>query len=67
MPVTFFAWLVGIFVIMAAALDWNWFFDHPKAKFFVAHFGRGGARAFYVALGFGLIVLGFACRNPVVA
>ncbi|HEX7811281.1 MAG TPA: immunity 17 family protein [Burkholderiales bacterium] len=65
MPVTLFSWLVGAFVIVAAMLDWNWFFEHPKAKFFVGHFGRGGARLFYAALGCALVVLGFACRNTI--
>ncbi|HEY5931003.1 MAG TPA: immunity 17 family protein [Burkholderiales bacterium] len=65
MPVSLFAWLVGVFVIAAAMLDWNWFFEHPKAKFFVDHFGRGGARVFYAGLGCALIILGIVCRPQI--
>ena len=65
MPVTIFAWAAGIFVLVSVALDWDWFFSHPKSKFFVDHLGRGGARAFYFVLGIALLVLGLACRNAV--
>ena len=44
--VVVFAFLSGIFVIVAAASDWNWFFEHPRAKFFVDAFGRNGAQIF---------------------
>ena len=64
-PLSFFAWAAGLFVIVSVVVDWDWFFEHPKAKFFVDHFGRGGARLFYTALGCALIVLGFACRNSI--
>ncbi len=63
MPLAILAWLAGAFVIVAVITDWNWFFEHPKAQFFVVHFGRGGARVFYAALGIALIVLGFVCRT----
>ena len=61
--VALFALLAGIFVLVAVATDWNWFFEHPKAKFFVDHFGRDGARIFYTVLGCALIVLAFACSS----
>jgi hypothetical protein len=50
---------VGLFTIIAAATDWSWFFEHPKSRFFVKALGRQGARVFYVALGFLIVVLGF--------
>lgn len=48
----------GLFCVLAAALDWDWFMNHPKARFFVNTFGRNGARVFYVLLGCLLIGLG---------
>lgn len=50
-PTALFAFACGIFVIAAAALDWDWFFSNWRARFFVNLFGRDGARLFYAALG----------------
>jgi len=58
-----FAFLAGIFVIAAVMTDWNWFFEHPKAKFFVDAFGRNGARFFYGVLGCALVILGLYCQQ----
>ena len=63
LPLAPFAFAAGLFVIVAVAIDWDWFFEHPKAKFFVDHFGRAGARVFYAILGIAIIVLGFACQD----
>jgi hypothetical protein len=49
---------MGIFSICGAAFDWDWFINHRKAQFFVAIFGRNGARVFYGILGVFLVVLG---------
>ena len=51
MQLAVLSWLAGAFVLVALLLDWDWFFSHPKARFFVDRFGRGGARVFYFALG----------------
>lgn len=48
----------GIFVFVAAAIDWDWFFEHRKAQPFVSLFGRTGARVFYALLGIGISVYG---------
>ena len=48
----------GIFVIFCAFMDYNWFFNHGKAKPFVALFGRKGTRVFYIILGVVIIFLG---------
>jgi hypothetical protein len=50
--------LVGLFSIIAAALDWNWFMNNWRARFFVNIFGRNGARIFYIGLGVFLVVVG---------
>ncbi|HLG41817.1 MAG TPA: immunity 17 family protein [Planctomycetota bacterium] len=51
--------LVGLFAVAASLLNWNFFFEHRKARVFVFLFGgRLGARIFYALLGAALIVLG---------
>lgn len=55
-----FAFLAGLFCILAAVYDWDWFFENYKAKPFVALFGRDGARMFYGILGLIIIILGFS-------
>ena len=50
-PPALFAFLCVVFVIAAAVLDWNWFFNNWRARFFVNLFGRDGARLFYALLG----------------
>jgi len=50
--------LIGLFTIIASATDWDYFFNHIKAKLFVKIFGRKGARIFYMILGFGLLAFG---------
>lgn len=52
-----FAFLCGIFVIIAAACNWEWFFTNWRARFFVNLFGRDGARIIYALLGVFLFVL----------
>jgi len=53
-----FAIGAGAFSVICAAADFDWFMNNRKAAFFVAMFGRNGARVFYVVLGLGLIGLG---------
>lgn len=62
-PVAFLAFAAGMFVIVAVINDWDWFFEHPRAKFFVDAFGRGGARIFYGILGCALLLIGVYCRH----
>lgn len=62
MFVTFFACIVGLYVIVAAAGNWNWYFEHPNARYFVGRFGRQGARVFYLGLGAALILLAWTSR-----
>ena len=50
----------GVFALWAAVSDWEWFFNHPKAKLFTWLLGRTGARLFYGVLGLGLVGLGGA-------
>jgi hypothetical protein len=47
----------GVFSITGAVLDWDWFLESRKARFFVTIFGRTGARIFYVLLG--IVLAGF--------
>jgi hypothetical protein len=48
----------GIFSICGAALDWDFFINSRKARFFVAVFGRTGARIFYGVLGLVIVFMG---------
>jgi hypothetical protein len=57
------AFAAGLFVIVAVVSDWNWFFEHPKAKFLVDAFGRNGARIFYGVLGCALLLIGLYCHQ----
>jgi hypothetical protein len=40
-------------------MDFDFFMNHHKARFFINLFGRNGTRAFYFALGFFLLIVGF--------
>ena len=50
--------LCGLFAIAGAVCEWEWFFNHPKARVIAALIGRTGTRAFYLVLGGGLAVFG---------
>lgn len=49
---------IGIFALCGAIMDWDWFMNHRKARFFVQIFGRTGARIFYGLLGTAIIIAG---------
>jgi hypothetical protein len=51
--------IIGIFAILAAIQNWDWFFTNWRAEIFVKLFGRDGARVFYAVLGAVLILMGF--------
>ena len=55
--VAILALTAGIFSIVAALRNWDWFFENWRATLFVRLFGRDGARVLYVILGIGLIIL----------
>ena len=49
---------LGIFSMVAAVLNLEWYFQTSAAQTFVRWLGRTGARLFYVLLGMGLIACG---------
>lgn len=49
---------IGVFSILAAIKDWDFFMNHRKAQLFVRLFGRRGARFLYVFLGCFLVIVG---------
>jgi hypothetical protein len=49
---------IGLFSIAGGILNWDWFMENHRARFFVNVLGRNGARAFYVGLGVFLMVFG---------
>ena len=50
--------LTGIIALLAALLDWNWFFTARNARFIVQNVGRKRARWFYGLLG--MLLIGMA-------
>lgn len=48
----------GLFSIVCAAFDWDWFMGSRRAAFFVKIMTRNGARVFYIALGAAISILG---------
>ena len=50
--------LSGIFAVCGAVFNWDFFFQHRRARRIVAVFGRNGARIFYVLLGVLVIFCG---------
>ena len=50
--------LVGLFSVMAALFNWNWFFTAHNSQFIVANVGRKRARLFYAAFGLLLVATG---------
>ena len=50
--------IIGLFSITAGILNWDWFMNNWRARFFVNIFGRNGARAFYIGLGIFIVVVG---------
>jgi hypothetical protein len=57
---------IGLFTVIAAAMDWGWFMNHPKARLVCGICGRGGARIFYVVLGAAFIVVGVLFATGVI-
>ncbi|MBR1375810.1 MAG: immunity 17 family protein [Cardiobacteriaceae bacterium] len=53
-----FLFIGGIYCLIAAFLNFDWFFEHYLARPFVAMFRRNGARVFYALLGILLLFAG---------
>lgn len=51
---------LGVFSMVAATFNFDWYFQTSGAMTFVRRFGRRGARIFYALLGVALIVCGVA-------
>ena len=49
---------LGVFSVVAAVLNLEWYFQTSAAQTIVKWLGRTGARLFYVLLGVGLITCG---------
>ena len=49
---------LGLFSLIAALFNLDWYFNTSGASTFVHKFGRGGARIFYALLGLALIACG---------
>ena len=49
---------LGLFSVVSAIFNFDWYFQTSGAMTFVRWFGRRGARVFYALLGLGLIACG---------
>lgn len=50
--------LAGLFSILGAIKNWDFFMNNRKAYIWVKLFGRNGARIFYGILGFVIAIIG---------
>lgn len=50
--------LAGLFAILGAIKNWDFFMNNRKAYIWVKLFGRNGARIFYGILGFVIAIIG---------
>lgn len=49
---------LGLFSVVAALFNFDWYFETSGAMTFVKWLGRGGARIFYLLLGLALVTCG---------
>lgn len=49
---------LGLFSVVAALFNFDWYFETSGAMTFVKWLGRGGARIFYFLLGLALVTCG---------
>lgn len=52
-----FMFAAGLFPIIAAIFNWDWFLNHYKAAFITRKLGRNGARIFYALFGLFIILM----------
>jgi len=50
--------LAGLYALIGAIGNWDWFMENRKARRWVKLIGRNRARVFYILLGTVLIVIG---------
>ena len=50
--------LIGLLTIFCAVMDFNWFMETRKVRFFVRILTRTGARILYSLLGLAFVTLG---------
>ncbi len=48
----------GLFAVICAIGNWDWFMGNRKARIWLKLFGRNGARIFYILLGGALATVG---------
>jgi len=50
--------LAGVFSLLTALMNWDWFFLSPNSQFIVKQLGRGKSRLFYGFIGIIMIAFG---------
>jgi hypothetical protein len=48
----------GVFGLASSYFNWDWYYNHPRARLLVRVFGRNGARIVYAIFGAWLVVFG---------
>jgi len=51
---------VGVFAMLSGFFNWEWSYQLHKTQWIETRLGRVGARAVYVVIGIGMIILGCA-------
>ncbi len=53
----------GTVSLLAAILNWDWFFNTRNAEFFVRTLGRKGTRIFYGLFGLFCVIMSYIISN----
>ncbi|MBN1493400.1 MAG: immunity 17 family protein [Candidatus Omnitrophica bacterium] len=56
----------GVFSILGAINNWDWFMEHRKARFMVRILTRTGARVFYALLGTVIAAIGICALTGLI-
>ena len=49
----------GVFLVIAAIINWEWYFKQRRAQIIIKSLGRNGARWLYGALGVFFALIGY--------
>jgi hypothetical protein len=55
--------LAGVFTVIGAICNWDFFMNSFKSRFWVKLLGRNKARIFYGIVGTGIVILGTTFLN----
>lgn len=58
--------VIGIYSILGAYFEWNFFYNNRKAERVINLFGRSGAKIFYIVVGLVLFSIAFLDMTNVI-